>query len=322
MLKKTVFLLMYCSAPFLMLAQKSLSYVNDRKFNDPTDLLGYNFRPTMLEIKDVKKQNLVPGSVAFGITENNLYVEGEGFAGVYSVNNINSTEFGYKLLLMNARDPTLQGHLKIILNKKREVEALVFLRSNKDKETIFYIANIPADLAKKESAYFTDRGERTIFHADSLWGKTIRPFMTIHSQNNIQERIQMRDSASIKFVEKITIIDKTKKKDKAAKDSVSTAGKAPVPSKPDDKKNIKIIKEHFAIIRAVLKYEDGTEEDKTIEYTIKNYSLKEDKNISYEGDRYLLNVETNKGDMNIFLNGDKAVNSIVFDGKTYYVRGF
>jgi hypothetical protein len=32
-------------------------------------------------------------------------------------------------------------------------------------------------------------------------------------------------------------------------------------------------------------------------------------------------LETNKGDMNIFLNGDKAVNSIEFGHKIYYVRG-
>ena len=316
--------LLYCSAN----AQKSLSYITDRKFNDPTDLLGYNFRPTMLEIKDVKKQNLVPGSYAFGITQNNLYVEGEGIAGVFNVNNINTTDFGYKLLLMNARDPTLQGHLKIILNKKREVEALVFLRSNKEKEMIFFLANVPADLNKKESAYFTDRGEKVFLHQDSIWGKSLFPFLIIHQQSLVQERLEMKDSVCISFVEKITIIDKTKKKDKDKnnKDSVATETKPTPPTKPnakpEAKKDIKIVKDHYVYIRHILKFEDGTQEDKEIECVVKNYSLKEDKKVEYEGDRYLLLLETSKGDINIFLNGDKAVNSIEFNNKIYLTRGY
>lgn len=339
-MKKILVLLCAAMLGSSTFAQKSLSYINDRRFNDPTDLLGYNFRPTMMEIKDVKKQNLVPGSYAFGVTQNNLYVEGEGIAGVFSVNNINSTEYGFKLLLMNARDPTLQGHLKIILNRKKEVEALVFLRSNKDKETIFYIAALPNDLDKKEKEYFTDKGEMIIAHPDSLWGKTVRPFFTIHQQQLLQQRLEMKDSATIQFREKITIIDKSKKKDKdkdktkdnaAASDSTSTSmqttaavdnNKGKGASDNAKNKDIKIVKEHFVYIRSLLKYDDGTEEDKEVEYKIKNYDLKEDKNVDLEGDRYLLLISTNKGEMNVFLNGNKAINSIEFDGKLYYVRGF
>lgn len=318
-------------------AQKSLSYISDRKFNDPTDLLGYNFRPSTLEIKDVKKQNLVPGSVAFGITNNNLFVEGEGIKGVYNVNNINSTEFGYKLLLMNARDATLQGHLKIILNKKREAEALIFLRSSKDKEMIFFLSPIPPDFAKKEAEYFTDRGEKKFFHGDSLWGKQVRPFLILHQKERVQERIEMKDSIIFSFAEKVTIIDKTKKKDKeketkkddkaenASSETNKVADEKPTsPSQPAkvDPKNIKIVKEHFAYLRQILKYDDGAIEDKETEFLIKNYSIKEDKKMDYEGDRYLLLLETNKGDINIFLNGDKAVNSIEFNGKAYLMRGY
>lgn len=321
---------------FICSAQKSLSYISDRKFNDPTDLLGYNFRPSSLEIRDVKKQNLVPGSVAFGITQNNLFVEGEGIAGVYNVNNINSTEFGYKLLLMNARDATLQGHLKIILNKKREAEALIFLRSSKDKETIFFLSPLPTDLAKKETAFFTDKGEKTFFHPDSLWGKQIRPFLILHQKERVQERVEMKDSLIFSFAEKITIIDKTKKKDKEkeakkedkkeaeATESAKTDEKPTTPNSPNkpDPKNIKIVKEHFAYVRQIFKYDDGTFEDKETECLIKNYSMKEDKKMDYEGDRFLLLLETNKGDISIFLNGDKAVNSIEFNGNTYLMRGY
>ena len=317
--------------------QKTLSYISDRKFQDPTDLLGYNFRPAILEIKDVKKLNLVPGSYAFGITQNNLYVEGEGMAGVFNVNNINSTEYGFKLTLMNARDPTLQGHLKIILNKKGEAEALVFLRSPKEKEVIFYNAPLPADLAKKETAYFTDRREVELPHNDSIWSKIIRPFLVIHHDKVLQDRIQMKDSVSFMFVEKIKIIDKSKKKDskadKAKTDSeqkteavtdtlTQVEPQESIAKKPEAKKDIKIVKEHFVYFRTIFKYDDGTEEDKETEYPIKKYTLKEDNQADFEEDRYLLQVETSKGDMNLFLNGAKQINSIQFNNKTYLMRGF
>ena len=138
----------------------------------------------------------------------------------------------------------------------------------------------------------------------------------------------MKDSCIIFFTEKVTIIDKTKKKDKASmvKDSLENLKNNPtgavMPPKPIDKKNIKIIKEHFVTIRQITKYEDGNVQDKSIEYTIKNASIKEDKSVDIEGDRFLLLLETNKGEIQIFLNANKMVNTVDAFGKTYLVRGY
>ena len=189
------------------------TYISDRKFPDPSDLIGYNFMPSGMEIPDELEEELDPGDYSFGITRNNLYVAGEKIAGVYNVNNINPTEYGYKLLLMNARNPTLQGHLKVILNPKAQVEALVFRRSRNDKEIIFFQASAPENLQNEEKEYFTDRWEVTIENPDSLWGTTIYPFMRIHEDvGGEQERLQFADSTFITFIETIRYIDKTKKK--------------------------------------------------------------------------------------------------------------
>ena len=59
-----------------------------------------------------------------------------------------------------------------------------------------------------------------------------------------------------------------------------------------------------------------------MELLIKNSSLKEDKSVDFEGDRYLLLLDTNKGEISIYLNGNKMVNSIEGLGKLYCVRGF
>ena len=61
-MKKIIFLL--CCLPMLAQAQKTYSYITDRKFTDPTDLFGYNFRPCKGEIKDVKTQDINPGDVS------------------------------------------------------------------------------------------------------------------------------------------------------------------------------------------------------------------------------------------------------------------
>ncbi|MEY4902446.1 MAG: hypothetical protein RLZZ292_261 [Bacteroidota bacterium] len=313
-------------------AQKAYSYINDKKFSDPTDLIGYNFRPSEMEIKDGGKRDISAGAYSFGITQSNLYVDADGKPGVYSVNNINTTDFGYKLVLMNARDPTIQGHLKVIVNKNKNVEALIFLKSKQDKETIFYLPQIPEAIAKKEKQFFTDINEVQVQHVDSLWGKKFRPFMRMHLADKIQERLQPGDSTMISFIEVVTIIDKTKKKDK--KDEVATEkvaekitdvklDKKEEPKKEEEKKKIKIIKEHFVVVRSILRYKDGKIEDKSVKYEVKSMDEKQDKTIPVEGDRYQLIIKTTKGEeLYLYLNGNRNINAMEVEDKSYLARGF
>lgn len=196
-----------------ILAQDDYTYISDRKFFRPDNLIGYDFRPNYMEVPNEGEQELSPGEYSFGISKSNLYVDGGDIKGVYSVNNINPTEYGYKLLLMNARDPTIQGHLKVILNKKAQVEALVFKRSNKEVEMIFFLAPIPKPLREKETSYFTGRYDLELPAQDSIWGQKVYPFMRVHyDEGGVQERLQAADSTSIEFIEKITVIEKKKKK--------------------------------------------------------------------------------------------------------------
>lgn len=205
----------FCGA----IAQEHYTYISDRKFFASDDLIGYDFRPYAMEIPNQTEKELSPGEYSFGISRSNLFVDGKDLKGVYSVNNINPTEYGYKLVLMNARDPTIQGHLKVILNNKAQVEALVFKRSNKEAEIIFFLAPITEKLFDKEVAYFTDKYDLLMEDQDSIWGTKIFPFLRIHKdEGGVQERLQMADSTSIEFVEKITIIEKKKKNRKRKKD--------------------------------------------------------------------------------------------------------
>ncbi|MEM9820282.1 MAG: hypothetical protein AAF985_04395 [Bacteroidota bacterium] len=309
------------------------SYISDRKFKDPTDLIGYDFRPSILEIRGEGEEELDPGSHSFGITMNNLYVDGEGIKGVYSINNINTTDFGYKLLLMNARDPTIQGHLKIVLNNRFQVDALIFKRSVKEKEMIFYQAQISEGMRGKEDEYFTNLWEHTIEDKDSLWGQMIHPFIRIHTRQNVQERLQAADSTRIEFIEKVTIIDKTKKKKKKNKNKEEEAveelaandpGASPTPEEHQkkEKKKIKIVKEYFVKIHSILSYDDGSTEDKEWLYPIKKIVEKEDKQAGPDEERYLLEIQLKKGGaLGLYLTSKRTVSSFETEDMLYLMKG-
>lgn len=231
-----LFILVFvCIEIFHAKAQNNFSYVSDRKFADPEELLGYNFKPFRLEIRDEHEENLEVGAYSFGITQNNLYISGKDIEGVYSINNINTTPFGFQLSLMNARNPALQGHLKIILNKNKQVEALIFKRSEKEKEIIFHIAKLKEDQRNKEEAYFTDRNEMEIPDPDSLYGKTIFPMTVIYTGSGIQDKFAYTDSVYVKFEKKTTITEKIIKEKKKKPKKVKKEKKSKKKEKDADK---------------------------------------------------------------------------------------
>jgi len=354
---KFKFLLFLLSISFVLPAQEQYSYISDKKFKDPTDLIGYNFRPSFLEIRDEREEELGPDEYSFGVTLNNLYVNGPDIKGVYSINNTIPTEYGYKLMLMNARDPTIQGHLKLILTKRARVEALVFKRSTKDQEMIFFQQPISKELADQEGEYFTDRWDTELVDKDSLWGMTITPFFRVHkNEGGVQERLQMSDSTTISFVEKIRIVDKTKKKknkknkeeeisnielgepdeENAASPPIDEVAKEETEIVEDltiedeelleeeegKNKKIKIIKEYFLDVRSILTYDDGTTEDKVTSHQIKKVTQREDEQAGPYEDRFQLEIETKKGDrIFLYLTAKKTISYLELNDKVYYMRG-
>lgn len=345
-------LIVFCLLPFLAPAQEKYSYISDRIFNDPSDLIGYNFKPSGMEIPDETEEEISPGEYSFGVTMNNLYVEGENIRGVYSVNQINTVDYGYKLTLMNARDPTIQGHLKIVLNDKNQVDVLVFKRSRKEKEIIFFQAKLPEDMKSKEAEYFTDLGDVIIESTDSLWGKTVYPFLKIHEDENVQQRLDVEDSTSITFIETITMIDKSKKHKKSKKKKKEAevemanveAGEEDLGASPpaiseealeamelygdsslmdeETAKNFKIVKKYTLKIRSILTYEDGTTEDKVWEYPIKKVTQREDELASPGEERYQIEFLSGKQSIYMYLLGNKKVSSIQHGPKRYLMRGY
>lgn len=352
---KRLYLLIFCILSVTILeAQYGYTYISDRRFYRVEDLVGYDFRPSKKEIPNVSEEDLNPGEYSFGISFNNLFVEGEGVRGVYNINNISPTEYGYKLLLINARDARLQGHLKVIMNKYNMVEALIFKRSPKEEETIYYLEPISKKLNERERNYFTDRGEMIIEKTDSLWGKTIYPFIRIHLDRNVQEPLDLGDSTSISFVREIVVELKEKEKKKKGKkgkeevaeeeveqveiDSmqVDSLSDRPAPYEPPlgvvlyeldekyvDKSKYKITKEYFVVVRSILQYEDGMKEDKTWKYPIKKVVEREDELAKMHEERFQVEFTSPKAEgIYLYLTGDKTVSTFEVENQMFLMRGF
>ncbi len=359
-------LIFFTFISFLVSAQEEYSYIHERIFEEVTDLQGYNFRPHKMETSgDYEATQIGPGEYSFGITRSRLYVNGdENVRGLYEVNNMVPTNYGYKLTLLNPRNPANRGHLKVIINKYMEAEAIVFKKENKSAETIFHLPDAPKPRLQKEKKYFTDLGESTVEDADSLWGMTFYPYVRVDQRAGLQGRLYEVDSTSITFEEVITIKEKKKKKKKkkskkrrkkkkeaeeneeeetetpteenneeieteneteseeeeATEDEVENI-EAPQPEEEFTVKR-KITKDYFVKVRSILKYEDGTVEDKTWTFPVKEIQEREDEAAGKQEERFQLAIKTKgKKEIYLYLNGDRTVSSFEANGMLYLMRG-
>jgi hypothetical protein len=276
------------------LMAQEYSYFTDRRFSDITDLVGYTFVPNEKQLKGDDKMDIQAGAYSFSISSNYLYVKGNGIEGSYSINQFDPTDYGYKLLLMNARDPMIQGHLKVILAKGDFVDALIFKRETSSPEIIFYQPELPADLKKKESTYFTDLGELAIPYADSIWGTVIRP---MHRNEDRQMRLRIQDSVSLEFVKTITL------EGKKQKEVVKYSMKLRYMEKVDDGG-------------------DGFTKEKIVEFPIKDWSRKTNQVADAIFDKHLLRYRTESGSsIEIYLAEDDTITEVHLLGAIFLMRG-
>jgi len=310
------------------------SYVTDRIFDGPESFFGYDFKPSVMEIPNEYSNEIDPGDYSFGVTSRNLYVEGEDIRGVYSMNNIGPTEYGYKIATMNTRDARLQGHLKIILNRRGQVNALIFRRSQKDPEIIFTLPEVDEDMNEAETEYFTDLREMEIENADSIWGTTIYPFLRIHQQRNIQERLFDYDSTYVNFEEVISIEEKVKKvkqpkkkkKKKTEEEELEEFDNEDVVDEmPKDSVDIKrkITKTYFLNLTQLIRYQDDTEKIEKERYEITKVNEREDDTAKGNEERFQIEYTTKEGiPVYLYLNENRQVSSIEIGDKLYLMRGF
>lgn len=328
------FFVLFIFASISVNAQEVYSYIGERLFPDQTDLFGYNFRPHKLEKPgSYEPEDIEPGSYSFGVTRGRLYVNGDkSIAGLYEINQVAPTNYGYKISLLNPRNPSNRGHLKVVINKLKEAEIVVFKKESKAAEIIFHLPDPPKDLLRKEEKFYTDLGELAVEDMDSLWGIKLVPYMRKNLQTAIQDRIFEADSTTISFEEVITIKEKKKRKRKRRKKKKSkeeppasseniTTDEAAAPAKKENVKT-KIIKDYFVVIRSKMKYDNGEVEDKVWRYPVKEMEEREDSSARKNEDRFQLAIKTKgRKEIYIYLKGDRTVSSFEADGMLYLMRG-
>ena len=328
-----------CLAVVGQAQEERYTYSAERKFQDPTDLMGYNFVPFKKETPgDYEAKKIQAGEYVFGVTRGRLFVKGdEELNGMYEINNINTENYGYKLLLLDPRNPSQRGHLKIILTPRGEAEALIFKTRSKAKEIIFHIPQSSSDIKKREAKYFTDLKEVAVESTDSLWGMKIFPYMRKDFASKSQSRFYESDSTMISFEEVITIKEKKKKKKKkkgkkkkkkqeeeVAEEVVTEELPEEVPEMPaesDEVVKTKTIKEYFVKVRSILKYEDGRTEDKVWTYPVKEILEREDESARKNEERYQVVLKSGKKEIYLYLLGDRTISSFETEDGLFYMRG-
>jgi hypothetical protein len=209
---KTSFIFLFLLFVSVSFSQTEYTYVTDTKFLNSDELLGYVFMPneiqTSFEPGD-KPQKIGIGKVKFRLTMGYLYVtQGEEELS-YNTNSINPEKYGFKVDLMNARNPSEQGHLKIILNDLKQVDALIFKKNRQSKEVTYYQAMIREETSLRDQKYFTDKTDIRTENIQYLFtNKPVKPFFVSAKE---QKRLYPKDSLSFTFSQKeVTVGKKTK----------------------------------------------------------------------------------------------------------------
>lgn len=332
---KQILVLLLTACAFIAHAQVEYSYIQDKRFFEAEDIIGYDFRPNSKEQKGERQEEIEPDSYSFGVTSNNLYVDGEGLKGIYNINNINPTEYGFRLSLLDVANPMVQGHLKIILRKGSFAEALVFKKDNNSKEIIFFLPEMQGQKKQKEADFFTDRWEQKVSEdMENLWGKSVWPFF---EETDFQRRLQYQDSLQISFIENWRVEDKRKKKKKKkAKEGeeiveeipevdLSSLSKAAIEELAEENKKIKVIKEYFIRTRTLVPVEGNSEMEEVVRnYRIKDSKELEDTEAQGDDDRYqiILKVEKLKEkEIYIYLTQERTISAIEIGDALYLMQG-
>lgn len=304
-MKNAFFMKKYLLITLLLLSvtlqAQEYTYVSDRTFLASSDLLGYTFIPAFLiypDEYDPENSEEVPIGVnefSFGITQNYLYIEGNEIEGVYSINSINPTDYGYIISTMNARNPTIQGHLKVVLDDYNQASGLIFKMSTDTDEMIFKIAEIPENVDKEEALFFTNM-DNPATTTDVIWNRTYYPFFRIGEK---QQRLRIEDSVQISIATDTIIIKKKKKE--------------------------KIEIERFIMISYKGFDDNGNRTDYEQRYEVKNLKERQSRDPKATVDKYLIEAEV-KGlpekYIYFYLNEKRAVSMIELGPNRFLIRGY
>lgn len=292
-LVKTLLLVGFTCFYTFLSGQSQYSFVSDRQFKSPADLIGYSFCPNEIGYSDGSKMDLDRGEICLSVGTNYLTITGDEFGGAYSINAIKAESYGYFMALVDAQDPSKQGELKFHLNKYRGLDVMVFKASDKGEQIVFFQALMSESRWNKETNYFTDKNEYELATPDEIWGDTIRPFHQLGGGK--QYRIQMKDSIAWSF--RVDTVD---------------AGK---------KQKLR----YLARFQMLIVDENEESSMYSEEYEIKNIQLRQSKDPRDADRRYQVEYQSKSapgGAILLYLNDKKKLSMIEMGDRRFLIRGY
>jgi hypothetical protein len=226
--------------PLIMTAQSPKSgnvvateytHTSDFVIKNTPDLVGYVIHPKEGKFSNSPIIRTVKlGLVEFKITETDLYVV-ENVK--YSTTGITSeTDYknyrlniqqiaqnratnSYEIILMDLRNPDVQGHLKVQLNEQDQIIRLQFKPTPNEPERTYELMPPPSDIEQRDGKFFTHSLDIDLEFVTDLWSRkqVIYPFMQIKNrvENRQVSRIYPSDRVKIAFEERTELKGKKEK---------------------------------------------------------------------------------------------------------------
>jgi len=182
--------------------QITYTYASDKQFNTVNDLTGYTFVPNEVEEGEYGIDFIDEGDVAIHFYDNRILFKGvEGYKSL-NILSKNPFKLGYEIDWMDAKNPALNGKLRIIIDEEKFAQ-LVYINSKTTPEYTFFLPLKSRQLLEAEEEYFTSKRAVEARNYQRLIGKTIRPYRIIEDvkKGGGEERISMKDSIYIQFKE-------------------------------------------------------------------------------------------------------------------------
>lgn len=233
-MKNIVFATALLLIPFLSFGQiKAKEYTHNSDFviTSAKDLYGFPIHPKEGRLSSspmvaTVKLNLVE----FRITPSTLYVIEKvkySSTGISSENDLKEykltiqqilpTASGYELVLMELRNPDIQGHLKVNLDAKYQIATLQFKPSPSEPERTYALFSVPNDINTRDGKFFSHEEETNgeIEAPLDIWAKKrpIFPFIeTItHGEEIYKRRLYPSDRVKFAFEERTELKGKKEK---------------------------------------------------------------------------------------------------------------
>lgn len=191
-------------------AQDHFTYQTDHTFSKKEDFIGVEIIPSAYQRRDGGQGELDLRENTFLMTPVYFIFKEDGEEIRYTVNSLQSTNFGFQGILMDIKNPTNQAKVKYILTNRNHLAAVIFKPGTKAQETIYTLPELDKTSIRKEANHFTTKDLLIINGPaeETIWNTEIKPFF---EQSNYKRRLFVDDKITFEFKRDTTSTTETKK---------------------------------------------------------------------------------------------------------------